>query len=603
MGSKWKRQRPWRIFFKKLIILLLCVAIPMFALETVILHVVQKNVQNIVDTNNSNLLKQSLDSVESLLTDLDYFSLSIQENPAMINAIQAICNPAGGQDTAKAEKTVRDFLVPAMMAKPYIHSVYIYQENKNNRFVAGTDGGYDIAKYPDTGWYSYYFLNQKKRGGNFWSIRRLVKDTANNSGNLEIISLSKALKNPNGTIVMNVYKEYLDNRIKDLTFYQNQKLLILNENNDIIFTSHPRSPLLTSDINAIIGQNRSTIPEFVLNGEKCHVNIIHSDTVKWTYLSVIPHSSLYAVNNQLSVFINSMFILAMLICAILLIVNTFRSTEYLVHISRLLTAGRQRTEPPPRRKKTSNEYDWIVEDMLEVFIDQNNLNQQLTEKKHQAKVLEISALCSQISPHFLFNTLQSIFWMSYQLTGSHNQVCSMVENMSSILDYTLNDEETLIPIATEIKMAKNYMEIQQMRHKVGIECIWDYGDWIAPYHTIKLLLQPILENSVIHGMRHGNDRPLKIRVRIRQKENYLHIAVTDDGIGIRRDELQTIRRRLRSEHDEGHIGIYNCNRRLILMFGEDFGLSINSKVGLGTRVCIAIPKLTGSASSAAEDGK
>jgi two-component system sensor histidine kinase YesM len=594
MTGQWKYvfTRNHRFFLKNLAIFLLSILVPLIILEYVILAVVSWNIQSIIDTNNTNLLKQSMYSVEAMVTDLEYLSLSMGENPRILKAMQDISRLNTSKDALKEqEKEISDFLAPVYMAKPYINSVYIYLSNDKNLFIAGADGGIDIAYYQDVGWYTHYFVNQKIKGKPFWSKRRLVFNTIINSGNMELITLSQPFRSENGVLMLNVYKDYLDTKMHSLTYYREQKLIMLNEDDEIMFLSHPKAPLLTTDIKAILDCEKSIMKDYLLEGEKFHINIIRSSVTGWTCLSLIPSSSLSAVDRQIGLFINSMFIVAILVCAILFFFNALRLTNNLTRISHLLELARQGITPPNRQKKIGNEYDQILEEMLEVFITQNNLKQQLVEKKHEARVLEISALHSQISPHFLFNTLQSIFWMSFKQDGSHNPICEMIENMSAILDYILNDEETFVPIVREIDIAKSYIAIQKLRHETAIETIWDYGDWISPYHSIKLLLQPLLENSLIHGMKRMQGFTLRIRVRIRDLGDEIQITIADNGAGIPHERLQKIRELLNSENDEGYIGIYNLNRRLVLTFGEDYNLHIASKENMGTRIRIRLPKL------------
>lgn len=573
-------------FIHRFIPLLLGILISLGILETTVLFLVRRNVKDIIDTNNKNMLFQSLDSIESVVRDLEYLSLNLLENASMRSLLEAACQEDAAE-AAYAEEQLQRFLQPIISAKPYIHSVYLYAHNPFNRFIAGIDGMKDIAEYVDTGWYSYYVTGLKS-GQTLWTKRRLMLDTVN-GGNIDVITLFHPYES--GVLMLNLYKSHIDTEIENLVFYKDQMLVVLNENNESMFLSHPKAPLLSSDISAILRQNKETISGYLLDGKSHYVSILQSPDTLWKCLSFIPHSSMYEEVNQLGLFINLLFLAAIIVCTILCILHTWRSYRNLTDVALILNAARENLAPPVETPKKSNEYIDLLKNMIQVFVEQNHLKQQLSQKKYEARVLEISTLHSQLSPHFLINTLQSIFWMSLHLTGSRNQVSEMIEDMSSILDYVLDEEEALVPLAKEIEISKRYLAIQQKRHQTPLLACWHVSDELADFYCPKLIIQPMLENAVMHAIRPDPAMPLHLSITVVSTEEQLIITVEDDGVGIPPLALQKIRERLYSEKDEGHIGIYNCHRRLSLMFGVPYGLTISSEFNQCTKVQLTLPKL------------
>ena len=177
------------------------------------------------------------------------------------------------------------------------------------------------------------------------------------------------------------------------------------------------------------------------------------------------------------------------------------------------------------------------------------------------------------------------------LGPAKNDVSYMIEHLSLILRYSLSDPAGMVPLNEEIAYAKSYLAIQSIRYRDKIRIRWNYDESVAQYGTIKLLLQPLLENSIYHGIRELEVTG-EIAIEIAETENALAITVADTGVGLGPEKLQEIRRKLlvSDEHYE-HIGLYNTNRRIKLTFGDAWSMSIDSEAGVGTRVRITLPKV------------
>jgi two-component system sensor histidine kinase YesM len=238
-----------------------------------------------------------------------------------------------------------------------------------------------------------------------------------------------------------------------------------------------------------------------------------------------------------------------------------------------------------------NEYNTIIQNILKSYIEQSSLKAQLKENRYKMEILQLTALQSQMNPHFLFNTLKAIFWMSFKLTNSKNEVSQMVENLSNILYYSMDHHTNYVSFRKEIENTQDYIEIEKMRYKDQLDVIWEYPEDIDRYYTLKLLIQPFVENSIHHGLRVKEDKRY-IKIKIIDRHDHLMLYVTDNGVGIDQKELMKLNRELKLKRENmEHIGIYNCNRRLFLAFGEQYGITIKSNRGFGTSVSICLPKI------------
>ena len=201
------------------------------------------------------------------------------------------------------------------------------------------------------------------------------------------------------------------------------------------------------------------------------------------------------------------------------------------------------------------------------------------------------ALQSQINPHFLSNTLETINWKSIQLNGGNNDVSRMIGKLGKIYNYLLKSNEYLVTIKEELTYTELYAEILSYRYKNRFEINWNIDEEILEHKIIKLSLQPILENAVYHGV-----KPVKRRGKIIFEGGFsgddIYFKITDDGVGIPHNRLAKIREDLNNAFDifDEHIGITNVNQRIKMVYKDKYGITIDSEEGKGTCVTVLIPK-------------
>jgi two-component system sensor histidine kinase YesM len=154
----------------------------------------------------------------------------------------------------------------------------------------------------------------------------------------------------------------------------------------------------------------------------------------------------------------------------------------------------------------------------------------------------------------------------------------------------LDGSGSLVTLKTEIAVTLNYIEIQMIRYKEKFHVIWEYEEEIVKYNVLKLIFQPLIENSLYHGIKEKEGKCC-IKIRISVKKSQLHIVVIDNGIGIMPERLVEVRKLLESNNLDHlrNIGLLNTQKRLKLTYGENYGIHLRSKFGWGTAVYITIP--------------
>jgi two-component system sensor histidine kinase YesM len=210
------------------------------------------------------------------------------------------------------------------------------------------------------------------------------------------------------------------------------------------------------------------------------------------------------------------------------------------------------------------------------------------------KEAELNALQAQINPHFLYNTLDSLRGIA--IYERAYKAASMVENLSYLLRYSLNKDGYVVTLAAEIENVKKYVDIQNLRFNNKYDIIFEVEPSFMDVRILRLTLQPIVENSIIHGLE-GKKGKGRIIVKVSSIEDNIIIEVIDDGLGMDDQKLTEVNQHLRSENighsivKGGKVGIFNVNERIKHYFGDKYGIEISSIKGKGTEVRIKIPFL------------
>lgn len=217
------------------------------------------------------------------------------------------------------------------------------------------------------------------------------------------------------------------------------------------------------------------------------------------------------------------------------------------------------------------------------------LMKKIMEEQNERRKSELAALQSQINPHFLYNTLESITWMIE--SGKNQDAVFMISELAKLFRISLSRGKTIISIKDELQHCRNYMNIQKYRYKERFETEYDISEEIYSFCTVKLILQPILENAIYYGVGDmDKDEDPRIVVKGWKQEQDIYIAVSDNGIGMRREDVENILtgNQKAIKHGSG-VGLINVHTRIRLMFGKKYGLIVESEPDEGTTVTIHLP--------------
>lgn len=227
-----------------------------------------------------------------------------------------------------------------------------------------------------------------------------------------------------------------------------------------------------------------------------------------------------------------------------------------------------------------------IRDMINDVV---RLNQRMVEEEKKFSEQKLRALQHQINPHFINNVLQSIKAMA--LSGENKKISDISTYLGKIMAYSVYRPYESVTIKEEFEHVKNYLEVQNIRFDNRILYSIECGEEIEKVKTLKLTLQPLVENAVEHGLKLKEKEFITISVD--EEEDMLCILITDNGMGISKEKIQELKQKLCAGEvyeQEKSIGILNVNERIRKKYGEQYGLELISKEGNGTTVIVKIPK-------------
>lgn len=233
---------------------------------------------------------------------------------------------------------------------------------------------------------------------------------------------------------------------------------------------------------------------------------------------------------------------------------------------------------------TDDEIETISEHINEMVTQIQKLSERNTELKYVSQLSELKQLEAQFNPHFLYNTLETI---RYSILMQDGIASDMIIKFTKILRYSINNSYDNVKLGNDLEYIQIFLQIQKYRFKDRLTYTIDVDEDCLNMMVPKLILQPLLENSIKSGFKHKTT--LQIHVKGFLLDNMMILTVEDDGIGIQKEELNDICEQLNSNrNNSNHHGLFNTNRRLQLMYGEKSGISIESEYKQKTKVTIRI---------------
>jgi len=376
--------------------------------------------------------------------------------------------------------------------------------------------------------------------------------------------------------------------------FQYQYLFILDQKGQVICSNPKINNGWQEEINDRFerGIRRSTLE---WNGKRYYVCGQYNGITGWRSYSAIPFEGLFPQAGDLNKAIWLVGVVSTLGIAgviVLLVYTMARPIKRLSKAMGQVQKGDFAVRVPNKRKDEIGELTESFNYMLEEI---NTLIRQVYQEKIAQKNAEVQALQAQINPHFLYNTLDSINWML--IDRGEYDISDIILSLAGLMRYSIEDENAFVPLEKEIGYVQCYLKIQKNRLEERLEYDLETEENLADEQVPKLILQPIVENSIQHAFKVKRDQDyLKISVSP-DSEDYLLISVYDDGCGMPKEKVDELNHALCNTktntllgEDGAGIGLANVNARLKNFYGEDCGIVVESRYGSFTCIHMRIKR-------------
>lgn len=397
--------------------------------------------------------------------------------------------------------------------------------------------------------------------------------------NIEVV-----LVNYRSEVFKSVYSD-----LKDI--YTGHMLLIDDFGNIVAASDNSLEGKSVSDLSlaeSLIASDKQTLSYFDKDKEQM-ISVYHSPKSRWI---LVNYSDYHLITNTFNDLIQLFYLLFLMVIVMFIMFSLVFFRDIIKSIQSLMNKMKQVEYGNFHHRMEITGYGEIRE--LEYAFDNmihkiNLLMIERDQKEEARRKEEIKALQAQINPHFIYNTLNCIKIMS--MMAQKYNITELTEAFMELLSGTFRDTRAVISIERELEYSKHYIHIMKVRYGDGFNVVWEIDDAINDYGILKLMLQPIIENAIIHGVGQSEGQGL-IKIKAFIEDNNVCFEVEDNGPGMTKDQIEKLINGCEKK-DKGlnKVGVDNVNRRIKLNYGDCFGLYIESHINEYTRVKIIIPMI------------
>ena len=579
MFFKFKRFRDFSIR-TKLIIGFLTILLPLVLILSIVFYSYSAEI----------VLKQSLEQTREIV---EQFSISLDNYMGLMrNKMEILADSPTIQEELNTHQDKEDIKndsfysrnkrIRRIMLQIYssvtMNDVEIYGINETNHYLSLWSKKYEM---PDK---DILFENANLSKG-----RSVLVNNINDADTIQMIKMVKDLQTykPIGYIRFGLKRNYIEKMAKNINFGSDGSVVIFDENlNKISGIAHD------SALSKLLKEKPSIGNFSYSEGKNEYTAVhIHSDSTGWTTVGVIP---LRYINKDLAGIQYLTVIIIVLTIIIGVTVSVIIAQSLILPLENTVNALEKFSRGDFAVRLKENRCDEIgkLNRIFNKAIKEiNELMQKVTQSEILNKEMEFKTLQSQMNPHFLYNTLDTINWLAFK--EKQTEICNLVAAISSLIRASISNKKSIITIEHELDYVKNYIYIQHIRYKDRFDTIYDIDESLLKQAVPKLIIQPIVENAIIHGIENSKNKNL-LYISVKRENECIIIIVKDTGIGMTDEKVsELLKEPLNAEGDEQkahtNLGLYAVHKRIQLMYGDLYGLTVHSQAGEGTTVTLHIP--------------
>ena len=509
-----------------------------------------------------NRVNESLSTSVQLIDDfIEEFNIKVDElskNPELSEIISKEFI------SESDEKKIYRYLYGAIENQTAQLSMFVIK--KDGTFEMGTmpvPDQYDIRIYRN--WGIFYFLENQQQ-------RSIFPHAYSENGHENSISIARKIVRDNETVgylILDISTKAIESLVSNVkrTSYGLVQLVIVSQSNYIIYNDS----IFGSSIgfyNTIFMYDRFSAnrTQFDIQAlENLYIDTAISQANQYRIYGIVPMNLIADFNRQMIVMVVFLVTMAVILSLIARYIISKRLATPIVQLANhMKLIGQGQITAEAKDESNTEELSIIVRRYNKMINQIRDLHKNDMEKQDKLRISEIKTLQSQINPHFLYNTLDTIKWKS-KLEGAE-EVAEIATELGKILKITMDTERAIVPLEQELSFIRSYFNIMKVRYQQRMEYVIDADDQLNHYLLPKLLIQPLVENAFAHGIDSLNEQGIiKVLVYL---TDYLTIDVCDNGVGFFESKDEFFKRT-----DGTHIGLRNIDERIKLHYGNEYGLS------------------------------
>lgn len=485
-----------------------------------------------------------------------YVASYLEKNKNLASLLAMSAESQNIMDDKTDFKNLKDIIKVSEKSDEFIKKIFLVSENGN--IISNEKVNLETNKdMKNISWYKKLINSNNMAFASNADFSKISSDSSKN-----IISISKEIKDKNnkrlGFVVINLSYKFLEDFLSTINFGKDGYVFILSSEEELLFKSKNMEDFGKKDYEKLLKKRmKPEKMDFVSS------NVFIPNT-QWKLVGI---SFSNAISNLKKQLIESSLILALIVFVLTLLVSIFVSKKiskpiiYLIGEIKKTDKKLYKIKSLPQASSEiqilTKEYNNLID---RIFV----LTEDIEKKEEQKRTYQVKALQSQINPHFLYNTLDTILWLVE--FGENEKAIKVTKNLGMLLRNSLNIDEDFVKLDKEIEHAKNYLDIQKIRYDNKFTYEFIKKIQTSSLYVPKLILQPIIENAIYHGIREKKSKSY-IKIIVEKNPEYLIIKIIDNGLGPK-EKKENIPTKL------GGIGMENVNNRIKLLCGEKYNLKM-----------------------------
>ncbi|GLX70827.1 cache domain-containing sensor histidine kinase [Paenibacillus glycanilyticus] len=593
--------KSWNNYLLKSKMFIVFSAVSLFIVMLTCIIFYYKNVSDIKNQTLSlsdTITRQFSRTFELYMQDVEKLSVSIIGDPIIQQSLIDHYRVTDSVAQNEIELTINKRLFTHLQPRPQLQSIYIFTTDDIAYFVSKGGGPKVSFKLREENWYE----KRLEMPGIKFLLQPVTTESTGGEHEAKVISFVRninripyrdVLAYMKININVNVFKDMLVNSDSN-EIERNMRAFIITDEGSVIYDD--RNELTGSEDSGIdlsIFQGSGQSGELIWNGENYLYTMSKSSYTKWNTLILIPSEFLLKKQQHTAYILILVGLLAMGLIAFVSYTLSYQITLPLRNLMKKMARVEQGDLSQRMEVAGNNEFSRLSRIYNRMLDSITRLIGEVYTSKLAEKNAQISALQAQINPHFLYNTLNIM--KSISRVRGIEEVAEMAESLAELFKYSMKNLQRPIPLRDEMDHISHYMNIQQHRFGSRFEFSMDVPEALQDASILKLTVQPLIENAIVHGLGKVKSGG-RIVIAVRRLGDDLIIEVSDNGCGIEEERLHMLRKRIMGiqaadvlEEDGLGIGLSNIALRIKLFHGVKYGAELISANGRGTTVRLTFP--------------